>query len=289
MAENSAEKKHSFERWVASLKLGGRALDGSTPPPAPASGSAPASSSGPASGGAPVPASVQTAPPTLDEQATLVKRIPKDVIQTLRARESVRSAAPRVDDDSTAVFRPPPELLARAKRFEPPPKPGRPEERASAAPSIDSRPSSASHVSATSSAPPAAAAHPTPVVQAALDMPSVDIGSLPPIPETIDEEVTHLIRSPAYEHGPASEHSAVRVAAGSPASVRSESDAPAADSLAPGSPASESGSEGRGSPSPHPAPPVELASEQESNAALVMAWVLALAVIGGASALAYFR
>jgi hypothetical protein len=139
MAENSAEKRESFERWVASLK--------SSDPRASDPGSSPGSS--PGSDERPV------APPELaafDERATTVHRIPKDMIQKLRAREASRSLPPeedrdsspaesrpsqpdsdrqremarslaQVDTDSTAVFVPPPELLLRAKRMNAPRKP----------------------------------------------------------------------------------------------------------------------------------------------------------------------
>jgi hypothetical protein len=117
MSEGPAEKKDGFERWVASLKLEARTLnvpgarvetahDSSEPPP-----------SGPLS---------------FDEQVTLVQRLPKDIVKALRERESSRAARGdsnrplgKVDEESTAVFVPPPELLARAKRFQPPPKPDR--------------------------------------------------------------------------------------------------------------------------------------------------------------------
>ena len=100
------EKRQGFERWVASLKLGAPMRPPSSPPPE--------------SEGA------EGAPLTLDEQATLINRIPKEVIYKLRERDSQRagSGMPK-SDDSTAVFTPPPELLARAKRFEAPPKPER--------------------------------------------------------------------------------------------------------------------------------------------------------------------
>lgn len=119
MSEGPAEKKFGFERWVKSLKLEARTSgpredshhdtdDGSEPPP-------------------------PAAPLSLDEQVTLVQRLPKEIVKVLRERESQRaqrqSSRPpmmgRVDEESTAVFVPPPELLARAKRFQPPPKPGR--------------------------------------------------------------------------------------------------------------------------------------------------------------------
>jgi hypothetical protein len=117
MSEGPAEKKDGFERWVASLKHEARTLnvpgarvetehDSSEPPP--------------------------NVPLTFDEQVTLVQRLPKDIVKALRERESQRatrdSSYPpltKVDEESTAVFVPPPELLARAKRFQPPPKPGR--------------------------------------------------------------------------------------------------------------------------------------------------------------------
>lgn len=100
------EKRQGFERWVASLKLGAPMRPPSSPPP---------SSEG-----------ADGSPLTLDEQATLINRIPKEVIYKLRERDSQRagSGMPK-SDDSTAVFTPPPELLARAKRFEAPPKPER--------------------------------------------------------------------------------------------------------------------------------------------------------------------
>lgn len=137
MAENSAEKRESFERWVASLKSSdSRGSDPGSPP-----GSSPGSDERPV-----VP---EIAP--FDERATTVHRIPKDMIQKLRAREATRSGPPEeerdsspdeirqsqpdsdrhreitrslaeVDTDSTAVFVPPPELLLRAKRLNSPPK-----------------------------------------------------------------------------------------------------------------------------------------------------------------------
>jgi len=143
MAENSAEKRESFERWVASLK--GNEARGSDP------GSSPGSS--PGSNERPVTPEPAMAP--FDERATTVHRIPKDMIQKLRAREASRSVPPeseptsspetarpsapgserslsrpdiarslaQLDTESTAVFVPPPELLLRAKRMNAPPKP----------------------------------------------------------------------------------------------------------------------------------------------------------------------
>lgn len=136
MAENSAEKRESFERWVASLKSDSR-------------GSDPGSSPGSSPGSNERPVTPEIAP--FDERATTVHRIPKDMIQKLRAREQSRSVPPEgergsapdssrpsqpdserrsdiarslaeVDTDSTAVFVPPPELLLRAKRLNAPPK-----------------------------------------------------------------------------------------------------------------------------------------------------------------------
>jgi hypothetical protein len=138
MAENSAEKRESFERWVASLK--------SSDPQASDPGSPPGSS--PGSDERPVTPELTA----FDERATTVHRIPKDMIQKLRAREASRSLPPeddhdsspaesrpsqpdsegqrqmarslaQVDSDNTAVFVPPPELLLRAKRMNAPRKP----------------------------------------------------------------------------------------------------------------------------------------------------------------------
>jgi hypothetical protein len=101
MSDNPAEKSGGFERWVASLKLG-KSRPTTDPP-------------GEDGEGSPLP---------LDEQATLINRIPKEVIYKLRERDSQRTGVPK-SDDSTAVFTPPPELLARARRFQAPPKPER--------------------------------------------------------------------------------------------------------------------------------------------------------------------
>jgi len=103
MSDNPGEKRPGFERWVASLKLGAALKPSSQPPP---------------------PEDADGTPLTLDEQATLINRIPKEVIYKLRERDSQRAGMPK-NDDSTAVFTPPPELLARAKRFQAPPKPER--------------------------------------------------------------------------------------------------------------------------------------------------------------------
>jgi hypothetical protein len=83
------------------------------------------------------PGALKTAVPKLelelDENATHVHRIPKELISRMRQREAEAEVAEPssatfeslagVSDDRTAVFRPPPELLARAKRMKPPAKP----------------------------------------------------------------------------------------------------------------------------------------------------------------------
>jgi hypothetical protein len=119
MSDNPAEKKQGFERWVASLKLSKNIR--SNPPPAPDAA-----------------VEEEQQPLTLDEQATLINRIPKEVIYKLRERDSGR-AMPK-SDDSTAVFTPPPELLARARRFEAPPKPERSSPTSSSGPISSSSP-----------------------------------------------------------------------------------------------------------------------------------------------------
>jgi hypothetical protein len=119
MSDNPVEKRHGFERWVASLKLGTPLRPSSTPPPAPEGGDG--------------------SPLTLDEQATLINRLPKEVIYKLRERDSQRAGLPKTDD-STAVFTPPPELLARAKRFQAPPKPERSSPFASSPPDASNLP-----------------------------------------------------------------------------------------------------------------------------------------------------
>ena len=104
MSDGPPEKRQGFERWVASLKIASPLRPPSNPPPA-AEGA-------------------DGSPLTLDEQATLINRLPKELIHKLRERDSARAGLPK-SDDSTAVFTPPPELLARAKRFQPPTKPER--------------------------------------------------------------------------------------------------------------------------------------------------------------------
>jgi len=60
--------------------------------------------------------------PLVDESATHVHQIPKELIHRLRERENQGLLG--VEAERTAVFRPPPELLARAKRNQQ--KPGQP-------------------------------------------------------------------------------------------------------------------------------------------------------------------
>jgi hypothetical protein len=138
MSDGPAEKRQGFERWVASLKLGAPMRPPSNPPPA--------------------AEDADGSPLTLDEQATLINRIPKEVIYKLRERDSQRagSGMPK-SDDSTAVFTPPPELLARAKRFQAPPKPERSSPVSSTSPTsrpppMSSKPSGAEGLSAAEAA-----------------------------------------------------------------------------------------------------------------------------------------
>jgi hypothetical protein len=82
------------------------------------------------------------------------------VIYKLRERDSQRTGMPK-SDDSTAVFTPPPELLARAKRFQAPPKPERSSPTSSSSP-FASSPPDASNLPTTRPPPPDA-----------LDMPQI--------------------------------------------------------------------------------------------------------------------
>ncbi len=105
MSNESAEKRQAFERWVSSLRAGGsQVVDGE-----------------------------ESGVSSLDEQKTLVQRLPKDLVRQLREREAGRLLD--LDQENTAIFQPPPELLARAKRLVPPKKPER-----SAAPSTPEEP-----------------------------------------------------------------------------------------------------------------------------------------------------
>ena len=111
-ADGSAGRRDGFERWVATMKSDHQPV-------------------------AAKPATLKSAVPKLelelDENATHVHRIPKELITRMREKESraqdtadeeARDSMVGVSDDRTAVFRPPPELLARAKRMRPPAKPG---------------------------------------------------------------------------------------------------------------------------------------------------------------------
>ncbi len=95
MSNETAEKRQAFERWVASIRGGAQAEQ--------------------------LPSDEESGITSFDEQATIVKRLPKEMIRRLRERESSRGLP--VDQDCTAVFVPPPELLARARRMTPPKKP----------------------------------------------------------------------------------------------------------------------------------------------------------------------
>jgi hypothetical protein len=119
MSDGPPEKRQGFERWVASLKIASPLRPPSSPPAA-AEGA-------------------DGSTLTLDEQATLINRLPKEMIYKLRERDSQRAGMPK-SDDSTAVFTPPPELLARAKRFQAPPKPERSSPTSSSSPTTSSSP-----------------------------------------------------------------------------------------------------------------------------------------------------
>lgn len=140
MSNDSAEKRQAFERWVSTLRTG------------------------PAS---PVAAGEESGITSLDDQKTLVQRLPKDVVRALRERGAGRHLD--VDPDSTAIFQPPPELLARARRLVPPKKPER-----SVPPSTPPEPLSEPL--------------PTPVVAAPLDAEPVVLPELqePPLPTLAD-------------------------------------------------------------------------------------------------------
>lgn len=100
MSNDSAEKRQAFERWVSALRTD--------------------------AGASPIDAGEESGVTSLEDQKTLVRNLPKDVVRKLRERESHRHASmAEVDQDSTAIFHPPPELIARARRLVPPPKPER--------------------------------------------------------------------------------------------------------------------------------------------------------------------
>lgn len=118
--DGSTGRRDGFNRWVASMKTGPMETKA-----------------------APVKPAVGKLELELDDNATHVHRIPKELISRMREREQP-PAAPEpeeessdeddderrgisplgmVQEDRTAVFRPPPELLARAKRLKSQPKP----------------------------------------------------------------------------------------------------------------------------------------------------------------------
>jgi hypothetical protein len=135
MSNDSAEKRQAFQHWVSSLRPG------------------PVSSPG---GDA-----EESGITSFDEQATLVRQLPKDVVRRLREREASRHLP--VDQDSTAIFHPPPDLIARARRLVPPKKPERGE-----TPSVPAEPLLTSH--------------PTPVVAPPLSPEADMIAELPAAP-----------------------------------------------------------------------------------------------------------
>jgi hypothetical protein len=149
MSNDSAEKRQAFENWVTSLR-----------PSADASSTMIGEESGVTS---------------LDEQATLVRQLPKDVVRLLREREAGRHLA--VDPDSTAIFHPPPDLIARARRLVPPKKPDR---------------------SVPPSAPPDALsqAHPTPVVAPPGPEETVVTPELPELPLPLLADAVELDEPP---------------------------------------------------------------------------------------------
>jgi hypothetical protein len=97
MSNDPAEKRQAFEHWVSTLRPG----------------AGPSTST----------FGEESGVTSLDEQKTLIQRLPKDLVRQLRAREAGRHL--NVDPDSTAIFHPPPDLIARARRLVPPPKPER--------------------------------------------------------------------------------------------------------------------------------------------------------------------
>jgi hypothetical protein len=134
--DRSAGHREGFERWVATMKRDHQPVAPRATPLNPKA----------ATPSTPKPSSLEKLELELDDQATHVHRIPKELINRMREREQEREQAKRqeegdqpaqeqelqsldfsgmsaVSDDRTAVFRPPPELLARAKRMRPPAKP----------------------------------------------------------------------------------------------------------------------------------------------------------------------
>ncbi|HTQ04264.1 MAG TPA: hypothetical protein VMI54_10425 [Polyangiaceae bacterium] len=117
--DGSTGRRDGFNRWVASMKTEHQPLE--------------------AKPGALKPA-VPKLELELDDNATHVHRIPKELIHRMREQQPQPQPIPReepeddddesqvkglgvIQEDRTAVFRPPPELLARAKRMKAPPKP----------------------------------------------------------------------------------------------------------------------------------------------------------------------
>jgi hypothetical protein len=96
MSNDSAEKHQAFQHWVSSLRPKAAAREN---------------------------IDEESGVTSLDDQATLVRQLPKDVVRLLREREAGRHFA--VDPDSTAIFTPPPDLIARSRRLTPPKKPER--------------------------------------------------------------------------------------------------------------------------------------------------------------------
>ncbi len=134
-ADGSTGRRDGFERWVASMKRDHQPVSPRSAALTP--GTTPSAK----------PSTLEKLELELDDQATHVHRIPKELINRMREREQAREQAKQaedsippsdeqeapsddgfsgmaaVSDDRTAVFRPPPELLARAKRMRPPAKP----------------------------------------------------------------------------------------------------------------------------------------------------------------------
>lgn len=96
-ANGSAGNRDGFEAWVAALQRAPGAERKSEP---------------------------DITAALVNDSATHVQQIPKELIHKLRERETQGLLG--VETERTAVFRPPPELLARAKRMRPPSKPASP-------------------------------------------------------------------------------------------------------------------------------------------------------------------
>jgi hypothetical protein len=159
MSNDSPEKRQAFQRWLSALRV--------------------------EAGVSPVADGEESGVISLDDQATLVRLLPKDVVRLLREREAGRHLA--VDPDSTAIFHPPPDLIARARRLVPPKKPERSVPPSTPAESLSQ-------------------AHPTPVVAAPLPEEAVVLPELhqPPLPilaDAVESEApppaTPSLRAPA--------------------------------------------------------------------------------------------